>query len=119
MMSIDQEKAVKEVYRSFLSHDYQRQWIDVDDLLFDLDYLSDSETVLEAEIQLYKHGLGTLKCSEDHGESVCLVPILVDSVNAILELYVETKELHVKNRYILQNYLAISHKGIIFVDKQD
>ena len=117
MMNKDQEETVKLVYRSFLSHDYNRQWTPLDDYLHSLDYLNDEQTVLEVETQLYRHGKGTLKCAEDHGDSQCLVPQMMDSVNAICELYQETRSLHPKNRYILQNYLAASHNGIIYVEE--
>ena len=117
MMSRDQEETVKLVYRNFLSHDYNRQWTPLDDYLYSLDYLSDGQTVLEAETQLYRHSQGTLKCNEDHGDSQCIVPQMIDSVNAICDLYQETGSLHIKNRYILQNYLAVSHNRLIYVEE--
>jgi len=118
-MNRDQEEAVKLVYRSFLKHDYNRQWTDLDDYLHSLDYLSDEQTVLETETQLYRHSQGVLKCNEDHGDGVCLVPQLIESVNAICELWTETKTLHIKNRYILQNYLAAAHHRLIYVAEED
>lgn len=116
MMSEDQAKAVKEIYKNFISHDERRKWTKIDYLLHDLDSLNDNQMILEVEVQLYLHSMGILKCAEDHGESVCLVPQLMESVNAICDLYQETLKLHPKNRYILQNYLAISHEKIIYVD---
>lgn len=116
-MSRDQEETVKLIYRSFLSHDYNRQWTPLDDYLHDLDYLSDEQTVLEVETQLYRHSQGTLKCAEDHGNGQCLVPQMMDGVNAICELWTETHVLHPKNRYILQNYLAAAHNGLIYVEE--
>jgi len=118
MMSEDQVKSLKEVYRNFLNHDYNRSWTDMDYLLYDLDYLNDEQTVIEAETQLFRHGMGILKCKEDHGESTCLVPLLMECVGAICDLWQETNELHPKNRYVLHNYLAVSHKGIIYVEEE-
>lgn len=117
-MSEDQARSVKEIYRNFISHDYNRKWTKMDDILWELDFLSDEQTVLETETQVYRHSLGNLKCSEDHGESTCLVPQLMDSVNAICELYQENGVLHPGNRYILHNYLAVSHQGVIYVEEE-
>lgn len=116
MMSKEQEESVKMVFRNFITHDQQRGWSDIDEILFKLDFLSDEETILETETQIYRHSQGTLKCAEDHGQKACLVPQLMDCVNAICELYNESKSLHPKNRYLLHNYLAVSHKGTIYVD---
>ena len=120
MMSVEQEKAVREVYRNFIQHDYDRNWVPIDDRLWELDFLTDEQTILETEVQLYRHSSenGVLKCNENHGDSVCLVPQIIDSVNAICELWQENRVLHPNNRYILQNYLAISHEGLIFLDEE-
>lgn len=118
MMSIDGKNAVRQIYKAFLNDELFRQWSEVDDRLWELEFLNDAETVLEAEVAVYKIGLGTLKCSENHSENVCLVPIMLEAVNAILELYVETKELHIKNRYVLHNFLAAMYLKIIYVDEE-
>jgi len=115
-MSIDQENSVKIIYRNFLTNDYNRGWINVDNSLHRLSFLNDDQTVIEAECQIYRHSLGKLKCADSHDESACLVPQMMDAVNAICELYQETKILHPKNRYILDNYLAISHEKIVYVE---
>lgn len=116
MMSKDQENAVKLVYNNFYGHDMKRGWTEMDDLLDHLDFLTDEQTVMESEIQLFKHSEGQLKCSEDHGQSQCLVPDLMDAVNGIIELYQENEVLHPKNRYILHNYLAVSFKKVIYLE---
>ena len=116
MMSVEQENAVKFVYRNFITHDYRRGWTEIDDRLYELSFLNDDQTILETETQVYMHSVGNLKCAEDHGESTCIVPQLMDSVNAICELFQETQQLHPKNRYILHNYLAVSHQKIIYTD---
>jgi hypothetical protein len=116
MMSEEHSGAVKIVYRSFLDSDYRRKWTSFDEALWILDYLEDTQLVFEAEIQIYQHSLGNMKCNEDHGNSICIVPQLIEAVNVICELFMETKELHVNNRYVLQNYLAAAHEKLIFVD---
>jgi hypothetical protein len=115
-MTEEQAGNVKFVYRALLQNDYARDWTETDNHLHFLEYLTDEQTILEAEVQVYKHGQGVLKCNEDHGENLCLVSKLMDAVNSILELYVETKELHPKNRYVLHNYIAASHMKLIYVE---
>lgn len=119
MMTKDQEQCVKLVYSQFVKDDYGREWTALDESLYNLDYLTDEETVVETEIQLYKHSQGMIKCEEKHTQSECLVPYLMEAVNGICELYNEHRNLHPKNRYILQNYLAVSHIKLIYIDEQD
>lgn len=115
-MTKEQEESVRLVYRNFMSHDLQRNWTNVDEILYNLDFLTDEETIIETETQIFRHSEGSLKCIEDHEQSACMVPQLIESVDAICELYNETRVLHPKNRYVLQNYLAAAHEGIIYVE---
>lgn len=119
MISRDQENDLKEIYRSLISNDYKRDWKPIDDRLYELDFLSDEEIVKETEIQIYNHSLGEVMCKEEHNGKICLMPTLLRAVDAICESWNETQDLVPKCRYILQNYLAISHLGIIYLTPEE
>lgn len=111
-MTRDEENSTKLVYIAFLENDYGRKWEDIDEKLWELEFLNDEETITEVEIQIHTHSDGIVKCSEEHKNGKCLVPELFESINAILGLWSETGYLNEKNRYILHNYLATSYMGL-------
>lgn len=116
MMTKDQEEAVKTVFRKFSGDEEHRGWTEVDDDLSYLGYLTDEEIVIETEVQLNKHSEGKPRCTETHGPgSKCLVPVIIDAASAIVELYQQSKQIHSKNRYVLEYYLAFSHLGLIVI----
>ena len=95
-----------------------RPWDGIDDAISYLGYLRDSELIAETEISYDNHKSVIVKCGHNHenNNSICLIPLLLESVGAILELYRETESLHPNNKYILEYYLAMTHVGQISVD---
>lgn len=115
-MSQEQIKSVTTAYNHLMESE-KRGWDILDELITYLGYLDDNQLQIEARIVYEKYNGSPVKCSQDHPKDKCFIPVLIDAVGAILELYKETKNLHGKNKYILQYYLAIEQSGMIVVDK--
>ena len=114
-MSPEQRKTVTSVYNHLISKE-SRGWDDLDDYLDMLEYLDNDQLHREADVLYLQHCRGPVKCHQDHPREQCFVPLLVDAVSSILELYKESNAMHPKNRYILQYYLAMYQAGMILVD---
>jgi hypothetical protein len=114
MMTQDQAKVVAHVFRQFLTADIKHaQWTHIDDQMEALDWLSDDQVCVEAEVIYNKQKDGNPRCIMDHEPSKCMVPLIIEAVQVILKLNKETGFLHYKNRFILQYYLLLSHIGEI------
>ena len=113
MMTSDQAKIVKMVYNRFIDSEEQI-WTDLDSNLEMFGYLTESELVTEVKVKYKKHSKTGIRCSQDHQPSNCMAPIILESIEIILDLYKETKELHEKNKYILEYYLVMSEMKMIF-----
>lgn len=116
MMTPDQAKVVGEVFRRFLEGEEGAGWDEVDTQLQHLESLTDDETYKEADIQVYYHNYGKVKCSQEFCNQGCYAQTVVDAVIYICDLYKETGNLHKNNRYILSYYLALSHLKMIVSD---
>lgn len=114
MMSDDQRKVVVQVYTHLMENE-ARGWDSLDDFMDHLDYLDNDQLHREADVIYERHRTSEVRCQQDHAREKCFIPLLVDSVGAILELYKETNNLHDKNRYILQYYLAFNQANMIIV----
>ena len=113
MLSSDQIKNITFVYVSLLDSELNG-WENLDDFLEILEWLDDLELYREAEILYSYHKNENMGCPYPHQEgSVCFVKNILDAVEAITDLYKETGNLHLKNRYILANYLALCQDGKI------
>lgn len=112
MMSAEQIKVVVRVYTHLLDNE-KRGWDGLDDYIDFLEYLDNDQLQREADVIYTKHSKGEVKCNQDHPKDKCFVPMLIDAVGAILDLYKENKSLHDKNKYILQYYLAMNQSGMI------
>jgi hypothetical protein len=89
-------------------------WTNLDGYLELLEFLDDLQLYKECELLYSYHKYKNMGCNYEHKlGSVCLVKNILEAVDAILELYKETGNLHVKNRYILAHYLALSQIGKI------
>lgn len=114
MMTPDQVQIVTKVYRKFYENDNKNEeWTPVDESMSLLDWLTNDELVQETEIRYFRQKNGNPRCGVDHPGKECFVPIVLDAVLAILDLYKETKNLHPNNRFVLQYYLSLSHVGAI------
>lgn len=113
-MTPDQIKTVTEVYRKFADSDNdETEWTNIDEHMSSLEWLGDNQLTIEAEVKYNEQKKGTPRCPANHSHEHCFIPVVIDAVTAILDLYKETKQLHPKNKYILQYYLALSQDGFI------
>lgn len=114
MMTKEQQQAVTTVLRRFADIDNSSTtWTDVDEQMSLLEWLSDHQITVEAEVKLLAQRKGNPRCKADHPTSQCFVPTVLEAVDAILQLYKETGNLHLKNRYILTYYTVLSYNGTI------
>ncbi len=116
-MTPDEVKNVVLVYNHLIDRE-DRGWDELDELICYLEYLDDDQLHREADVLYCEHAKGKVRCPQDHKVSNCFIPKLVDAVFSIMEIYKETNQLHVKNRYILEYYLAMSKAEIVPVEYQ-
>lgn len=115
MMSQDQKIIVTKVYTHLLSHE-KRGWDELDDYVDYLDHLTEDELYRESEVLYSQHQGVAVKCQQQHKREECFIPLLIEAVGAILDLYRECGNLHIKNKYILQYYLAMNQADMIIID---
>lgn len=115
MMTNDQRRVVVQVYTHFLENE-SRGWDGLDDYMDHLDYLDNDQLHREADMIYSIHVNGDARCQQEHAKEKCLIPLLIESVGAILDLYKETGNLHEKNRYVLQYYLAMNQASMILME---
>lgn len=115
MMSPDQTKIVIQVYNHLIENE-KRGWDGLDDYMDYLEYLDNDQLHREVDIIHSQHKVGLVRCHQNHAREKCFIPIMVDAVGSILELYKETGNLHEKNKYILQYYLAMNQANMIVLD---
>jgi hypothetical protein len=113
MMTKEESETVKIVYNRLMESEGE-DWSPIDDSLELCSYLTDSELVTESSIKYVVHCQGVFRCSQDHDIQFCMAPRILDAVEAILALYWQTKELHAKNRYLLEYYLTMSEMRMLF-----
>lgn len=116
-MTTDQRNIVRQAYLHLLGHE-NRGWDELDDLVDYLEFLNDDELHRESDLLYSQHRGASVKCHQQHDRKECFIPILVEAVNIILELYKETGAMHPKNKYILQYYLAMNQVNMILVEDQ-
>lgn len=114
MMSPDQRRAVSEVYNHLLESE-RRGWDGLDDYIGMLEFLDNDQLHREADVIYEHHSKGTVRCHQDHSQDKCFIPVLVEAVGAILELYKDKGNMHDRNKYILQYYLAMNQTGLILM----
>ena len=116
MMGKEEKDIVTVVYRRFLESESDDAWTDLDEKLVVLDWLNDQELVSEAIVKYLSHSKeGTVfRCMQDHKQADCFSPFVLEAVESILVLWNDTKDLHSKNRYVLEFYLAMSDLGLIY-----
>ena len=115
MMTPDQSKTVRRAYNHLISHE-NRGWDDLDDFMDYLEYLNDDELHREADVLLSSHANANVRCHQDHDPKDCFIPLLIEAVGSILDLYKETGLMHAKNKYVVQYYLAMNQANMIKVD---
>lgn len=119
MMTQDQVKIVTRVYNKFFESETSSSWTEIDHYLSLLEFIDDDQLFRESDVLYSAHNRGIPTCDLNHPREECFIPIIMDAVKAILDLYKETNYLHKNNRYILQYYLALSQAQMILVDLVD
>lgn len=115
MMTPEQVKIVVQAYNHLLENE-KRGWDGLDEFILLLEFMTNDELCREVDVLHEYHSYGNVKCDIEHVKEKCFVPLLVEAVDAILELYKETGELHPKNQYILHYYLAMCNCNMIIVE---
>lgn len=116
MMTSDEVRNVGSVYRRLMDGEEGRGWTSIDDCMERLSYINDDQLTREAEVAYCHHVGKNPRCPSKHEISQCFIPSLVEAVNSILNLHRESKDLHPKNRYILEFYLTLDHEKMIVID---
>lgn len=114
MMAQEQSQIVKLVYSRFIDSE-EEIWSEFDDNLEFVGYLTDKELIQECSIKFFEHSKGDLRCVENHDPAYCMAPLVLEAVEAILDLHDKTGELHEKNRYIMEFYLAMSAMNLLYL----
>ena len=114
MMTQEQSQIVKLVYSRFIDSE-EEIWSEFDDNLEFVGYLTDKELIQECSIKVFEHSKGDLRCVQNHAPTYCMAPLVLEAVEAILDLHKKTGELHEKNRYVLTFYLAMSAMGLLYL----
>lgn len=117
MMTTEQSAVVKTVYARFMDSEggeLEHSWTGLDDNLELFSWLSDTDIAREASVKAETHRHGTFRCHNVHEQQHCFAPYILEAVQAILDLYEKTGDLHENNRYILTYYLSMSELGMIF-----
>jgi hypothetical protein len=113
-MTQNEIKNVALVYNKLISRENE-SWDDLDDYLEMLEYMSNDEIYRESEVINTKHKGKNVGCDHDHQKEKCFIPVMVEVCESIMKFYLDKNELHPKNRYILQYYLALTHANFIQV----
>jgi len=113
-MTKDEQIIVKRVLARFKESDkLETEWSEVDEQMSRLEWLDNHQLTIEAGVKLDEHAGGNPKCGQNHAEGECFVPVIIDAVCIILNLYDQTGNLHANNRFILEYYLSLSQTGFI------
>lgn len=115
MMNPDQARLVAGVYRHFIDKE-NTSWTEIDDLLDYLEYLDDDQLHKESDVIFSRQVNRNARCDRKHDKTACFIPLMIEAVSIILDLYKKTNQLHKNNRYILQYHIACSQSGIIITD---
>lgn len=117
-MSQEQVKIVVRVYTHLLESE-SRGWDELDDYIEYLEYLDDDQLHREADALYAKHSISIVGCNQKHPKEKCFMPVLLEAVGAILDLYKEKNNLHEKNKYILQYYIAMTQAEMIVIESSN
>jgi hypothetical protein len=113
MMTKDEASTVKTVYTRLMESE-DEPWTEIDENLEFIGWLSDDALIREAKVKIKQHSKGLIRCSQDHEQQFCMAPFVLESAEIIVLLYDRTEELHAKNRYILEYYIAMSEMKMIY-----
>lgn len=113
MMTPDQVEIVKLVYARFMESE-EEIWTELDENLEFFSYLTPEELISEAKIKYQIHSRDGIRCAQEHDVEFCFGPKVLEAVAAIISLYDDTKDLHVRNEYIISYYLVMVELRMLF-----
>ena len=96
----------------------EKSWSEIDFFLELIEFLDDDQLCREAEVLYSGHNGRNVGCPSELGPGVNqFVKEILEAADSILQLYRETNSLHIKNRYVLYYYLALSQaQRIVILD---
>lgn len=112
-MTKDEIEIIKSVYDRFLLCDGDDYWSSLDEMMEYFEFLDDNEIINEASMRILLHRRDGIKCANDHNIEDCFAPTILDAVEAIVQLYDESKTLDNKNRYVLSYYMTLCELKLI------
>lgn len=89
----------------------QEEWSDLDEQMYLLGWLNDSQIVLEADMAIERNSSKDICQYNDEADDV--VAILESAAVSAVEIWREYKSLHANDRYVLEYYLSLCHLKII------
>lgn len=113
MLNSDEQENLDLVLKHLRHIDDNDRWDKVDDYMSYLEWLDDSQLMIEVKVLFDKHMSGTPRCISSHPKENCLVPYLLDAVDCILEINEEFRSVSSSNKYILQYYVTLTAVGEI------
>lgn len=113
MMSPEQIKNITHIYSTLMDAE-KKGWTNLDDYMELLEFLDDDQLHRECDVLYSIHKTKKMGCPSGHEDgSKCFVVDFLEAIEAITDLYKETGNLHIKNRYLLCNYLTLCQDGQI------
>lgn len=109
------EKAqiVARVYKNFIEYDKQTGWTRFDDNMYALEWLKDHELHREADSLWEIHTNGNPHCNENHDVDKCFVPVIIEAVFIIMELFKNSNKMTPMMSFVLRVYLTLDAMGKI------
>ena len=99
--------------RRFREIDSVAKWTKLDDYMSYLEWIDDEQLAREADVIFEQHKLGNPRCPSSHPPEQCMVPIIIDAVDFILDGYKDYGFLDADSKYVLQYYVTLTATGDI------
>lgn len=115
MITPEQVTVLRTVLKRFIQ-DETPDWTTFDDNMCHLQYLTDNELIIEAQIALDYHKQHNARCLDNHTTNQCFVPVVLDAIRFIVSDFSETNRLAKSSRYIVETYLSLDAIGAILTD---
>lgn len=113
MLNSDEQKNIDLVLTHLRGIDDNDRWDKVDDYMSYLEWIDDSQLMIEVKVLFDKHVSGDPRCTSSHSKENCLVPYLLDAVDCILAVNEEFNSISSGHKYILQYYVTLTAIGEI------
>ena len=108
MTTKDQIKTMVHVYKKLIGMESQG-WSSLDDAMLSLNDLDNDQLCAEAYILLQEHKTKHIVPEFDVPNPNLLIPMIIESVATIINIYEESGITDDRCRYILEQYLSLHH----------